>query len=120
MTLENVEKYRARHPLGFKHSTGDNFGWFEVPSIVNRHLKLSVMVGPMDENWQHVSVSTRLARCPYWEEMCQIKDLFFGEDKCVVQFHPKKKDYINIASNCLHLWALNDGTEFPMPPRECV
>lgn len=33
--------------------------------------------------WEHVSVS-RKDRCPTWEEMCQIKDMFWGKDDCVI------------------------------------
>ena len=40
--------------------------------------------------WEHVSVSLRdkkgdpIDRCPYWEEMCKIKALFFEDDECVM------------------------------------
>lgn len=47
--------------------------------------------------------------------MCIIKDLFFEENEVVVQFHPRKEDYVNFAKNCLHLW-LNTNIEFPTPP----
>lgn len=39
--------------------------------------------------WEHVSVSLN-NRCPTWEEMCMVKDIFWGEDECVIQFHPPK------------------------------
>lgn len=39
--------------------------------------------------WEHVSVSLS-NRCPTWEEMCMVKDIFWGEDECVIQFHPPK------------------------------
>jgi len=120
MNFSQAEKYRAKHPLGFKHSQGDDFGWFEIPSVFMRHLKLYVMVAPSDSKWQHISISTGLKRCPTWEEMCQIKDLFFDEEQVVVQFHPRKSEYVNNAKNCLHLWALNDWAGFPTPPKWTV
>ena len=118
MDLEFLEKYRRRHPLNFPHSRGDYFGWFEIPSI-KKGQTLFVMSNNMrSSSWSHVSVSKK-TQIPSWNEMCYIKELFFGKNKTVVQFHPKEDDYINISKNCLHLWAWNDGT-FPVPPKECV
>ena len=114
MNIERAEKFRRPHPLGFDHKKGDPFGWFEIPIKPNGP-KLRVMVAPTDEAWQHVSVS-RGDRCPSWEEMCMVKNLFFDEEEVVVQFHPRKSQYVNLAKNCLHLWRLSDGREFPTPP----
>lgn len=114
MKIEKAEKYRAKHPLGFEHKHGDPFGWFVIPTKPNGPT-LFVMVAPADETWQHVSVS-RGDRFPTWEEMCMVKDLFFDEEEVVVQFHPRKSQYVSLAKNCLHLWRLNDGREFPTPP----
>lgn len=52
--------------------------------------------------------------------MSLVKRLFFDPEEVVVQFHPRESDYVNNAKNCLHMWALNDGTEFPTPPRHLV
>ena len=64
--------------------------------------------------WEHVSVSTR-DRCPTWEEMCFVKDLFWSQDECVLQFHPPKTDYINHHPYCLHLWK-RPGVNEELPP----
>ncbi len=64
--------------------------------------------------WEHVSVSLKL-RPPNWLEMCFVKDLFWLEEEAVMQLHPPKSDYINIAENCLHLWRPMDG-KIPLPP----
>lgn len=64
--------------------------------------------------WEHVSVST-LTRVPTWEEMCFVKDLFWDEEECVVQFHPPKSDYVNYHPYCLHMWR-HVRKEFPRPP----
>jgi hypothetical protein len=53
--------------------------------------------------WEHVSVSLE-NRTPTWAEMCAIKNVFWDEEDCVVQFHPAKSDYVNNHSYCLHLW----------------
>jgi hypothetical protein len=63
--------------------------------------------------WEHVSVSLE-TRCPTWDEMCEIKDLFWDSEDCVVQFHPSKIDYVNLHLNCLHLWR-PIGIDLPMP-----
>ena len=55
------------------------------------------------EGWEHVSVSID-RRCPNWDEMCFVKDLFWRDDECVVQFHPPRAEYVNYHPNCLHLW----------------
>lgn len=68
--------------------------------------------------WDHVSVSFR-DRCPTWEEMCQVKDIFFNDDECVVQYHPPKNEYVNNHPYCLHLWKWQKG-EFPKPSKEFV
>lgn len=41
-------------------------------------------------HWEHVSVSLQ-HRCPKWEEMSHIKDLFFGLDDTVMQLHVPSK-----------------------------
>jgi len=56
---------------------------------------------------------------PSWKEMCFIKDLFFHDNEVVLQFHPAKKDYVNIHDNCLHLWR-NRKSEIILPPKGYV
>lgn len=65
--------------------------------------------------WNHVSVSLK-SRNPNWNQMCFIKDLFFGENEYVVQYHPPKSEYINSHKHCLHLWQPNQGQEMSFPP----
>lgn len=69
--------------------------------------------------WDHVSVS-RPNRCPMWEEMCAIKDMFFYPEERVVQYHPPHSEYVNLHPYCLHLWKPNDGAELPYPPQNYV
>ena len=64
--------------------------------------------------WEHVSVS-RQDRCPTWDEMCQIKAMFWDDEDCVIQFHPARSDYVNNHPNCLHLWRPTDAA-MPVPP----
>ena len=55
-------------------------------------------------------------RCPTWEEMCAIKDMFFNDDEVVMQLHPAKSEYVNIHNYCLHLWKPINA-KIPVPPR---
>ncbi len=68
--------------------------------------------------WEHVSVSYP-NRCPSWDEMCRVKDIFWYESECAVQYHPPKKDYVNFHPYCLHLWR-KTGENFELPPKEFV
>jgi hypothetical protein len=107
-------KYRSEIEL-YRHIssdmfTGEAFGAFQVP-FKGQDLRVIASDG---EGWDHVSVSLP-NRCPTWEEMCRIKDLFFDEDETVVQFHPKKSEYVNCHPYCLHLWRSQDQ-EAVLPP----
>lgn len=64
--------------------------------------------------WDHVSVSLK-HRCPTWDEMCMIKDIFFEEDECVIQYHPKKSEYVNFNKYTLHMWK-PQNLGVPTPP----
>lgn len=68
--------------------------------------------------WEHVSVSIA-DRTPTWVEMCAVKNLFWDDDEVVVQFHPRKKDYVNCHPFTLHLWR-HATLQFPSPPPELV
>lgn len=83
-----------------------------------RHGQVLMAIASNAIGWEHVSVSRR-DRCPTWEEMCQVKDLFWDGDDCVVQFHPPKTQYVNNHPYCLHLWR-QVGAEFPAPPKILV
>jgi len=63
--------------------------------------------------WEHVSVSLG-DRCPTWDEMCRVKNIFWDEEDCVVQYHPPKSDYVNNHPYCLHLFR-PIGIELPKP-----
>ena len=55
--------------------------------------------------WDHVSVCPYIKRItPSWDDMCQLKEIFFNDDEAVIQIHPPKNEYVNNMDNCLHLW----------------
>lgn len=68
--------------------------------------------------WQHVSVSYEFEKkCPSWDVLCRIKDLFWEDQDVVIQIHPKKSEYVNRHEHCLHLWRCTDGRQQPTPPK---
>jgi hypothetical protein len=106
----------------FSTQTGDMYGAFAINGPRGELLKIIAYSGvnwPFDPPaWEHVSVSLP-RRCPTWEEMDFVKNLFFGEDECVIQFHPPRKDWINHHPFCLHLWK-PVGVEIIRPPTETI
>lgn len=75
-------------------------------------------VVPEALGWEHVSVSTN-RRCPNWQEMCFVKDMFWLPEECVIQYHVPVMHHINNHPFCLHLWR-NKEQSIPMPPPEMV
>ncbi len=69
--------------------------------------------------WEHVSVSYP-NKTPSWDEMCKVKDMFWNDDECVIQFHPPKSEYVNIHPHCLHLWRRCGGEGMITPPKMFV
>lgn len=84
MTFHVPNKYRIRTGrIGSDDSIG-NAGAFEIKL---KYGQTVFVIASDGAGWEHVSVSRR-DRCPTWDEMCQVKAMFWDEDDCVVQFHP--------------------------------
>lgn len=109
------EKYRYDDPilteLYVPQEVGSIEGVFQIPY---RGVYLRVISG-CGEGWDHVSVSLP-DRCPTWDEMNWIKNLFFKPDELAIQYHPPEKDYINVCKTVLHIWR-PWKTEIPIPPK---
>ena len=105
-------------PLGSDAGAGF-YGHFVIQGPCGEKLMLIASAGEDRdaEGWEHVSVSTR-RRVPNWREMCFVKGLFWGEEEWVVQFHPARSEYVNLAETCLHLFRHKGG--FPTPPSKLV
>ena len=113
-------RYRITHgPMASSPLAGNN-GAFTIPSSeAPRNIALHIIAsdgdgGVSETPWEHVSVSTT-KRCPYWDEMCFVKELFWDDTDVVAQYHPAKEDYINDHPFCLHMWR-PVGLIFPTPP----
>ncbi len=120
--LHTLDKYRLvdeeRKLRGADTSgeLGKGCGCFKV-YVQGRSFNVTASDGG---GWDHVSVTPRSEKrrtCPTWEEMCEIKDMFFEPEEAVVQYHPARSEYVNNHPLCLHLWRPNDGTVLPTPPR---
>ncbi len=102
-----------RGPMMSDELSGHN-GAFMVP-----HAGAGVMqiIASDQGGWEHVSVSLP-HRCPTWDEMCEVKAMFWDEEDCVVQYHPPASEYVNKHPYCLHLWRpTSPGVVVPMPPK---
>jgi hypothetical protein len=103
-----------KFPEKYCIAKGEDGGAYSIPF---RSAILSVIASD-GGGWEHVSVSLK-NRCPNWEEMCFIKNLFWDNEEWVMQLHPPKSQYINNHPHCLHLWR-PQAESIPMPPSEFV
>ena len=71
---------------------------------------MSVIAGNDENGWERVSVCTA-GRCPTWEEMCIVKDIFWRDDEACIQLHPMKSEYVNFHETCLHIWRMKDAVD---------
>ena len=123
---EALEAGRARGVSFGQFSTepGSPFGLFRLRCPATGQLLKVIasdgdgMAGMGLARWEHVSVSTP-SRCPTWDEMNWIKDLFWREEETVMQLHPPKSRYANVHPFVLHLWR-PVGIEIPVPPLVAV
>lgn len=99
---------------------GADFGAFNVNGPCGTVLR--ILASPGDANkeipWEHVSVSCE-RRCPNWQEMCFVKDLFWEAEEAVMQLHPPRSQWINQHPYCLHLRRPTES-EIPLPPSIAV
>jgi hypothetical protein len=119
------------HPtLGSTVRDGANGAWDLPSSEPGWRLALIICDGVSDpdasERWEHVSVHAykpvrkgMQVRIPTWREMCYVKALCWDEEDVVIQYHPRKQDYVNQHPCVLHLWRPVDAV-LPTPPPEFV
>jgi hypothetical protein len=132
------EDWRIQRPPRISRR-GDLFGCFLLPASPARKIQFALRCIASDgSDWdlmqadgfvpkdsipfEHVSVSLNppaMTRCPTWEEMCYVKDIFWEPDDVVMQLHPPRSEWVNNHRWCLHLWKAV-GIELPRPPAICV
>lgn len=98
--LHSLDKYRDRNferqYYGANGDAGNGVFWVPVGG------KMFNVVASNGGGWEHVSVSPanrKRTTALTWEEMCEIKRMFFQEDPL-----------------CLHMWR-PIGAEMPKPPK---
>lgn len=109
----NIERFRVRTGALASTPENGNNGQFVIPSPWNTTLVIQVSDGM---GWEHVSVSVRgEQRTPAWEEMHFVKQLFWEDEETVVEFHPRKSQYVNCHPGVLHLWR-KANADYLLPP----
>lgn len=109
-------------PLGTTQADGLN-GAFALPGLRrNTHIFCIASDGG---GWEHVSAAVKelvpgtkrikRGRAPDWEEMCFVKEAFWGDEDRVVQYHPPKSEWVSNHPDVLHLWRPADES-MPFPP----
>jgi len=85
--------------------------------FIKGNLKGMTVIWSFGGGWEHVSIDGK-HRMPTWEEMCELKDMFWNDDECCVEYHPPKSEYVNNVKHCLHIWKPIEkySGKLPMPP----
>lgn len=91
-------------------------GAFRIP-VGTRYLYVIASDG-QETGWEHVSVNGS-DRVPTWAEMCAIKGLFWDDEEAVLEYHPRKSQYINCHPYVLHLWRPTT-IAIPEPPTDLI
>ncbi len=116
MSFHVPERHRVMTGRLATDFTYGHNGYFLLASDLPGRL-LSIIASD-GAGWEHVSVRAlrgRRSATPTWAEMCQAKALFWDDEDAVVQFHPKRSEYVNQHPNVLHLWRPTEGA-IPTPP----
>lgn len=110
-----IEYFRKRHPVLGDSPLGMDWGFF-----ISGPLRIisSGIPGSGEPPWEHVSISCA-DRCPTWEEMQYVKELFWDDTETVLQFHPRCNKYKNLHPFTLHLWK-RAGKDHELPPSELI
>ncbi len=116
------EKYRITRagPYSTTEADGNN-GLFIIPKVGSRLFYFVIASDGL--GWEHVSIHLENdhGKCatPNWDDMCAMKDLFWEPEDVVIQYHPKKSEYVSNHPNVLHLWRPT-GQTIPTPPKIMV
>ena len=109
------EKYRVKEGMMGSTSSLGNNGYFVIP--ISQGV-IAHVIASDGEGWEHVSVHVVEEGeqfTPAWDEMCEVKDLFWDKEDTVIQYHPPESDYVNNHQHVLHMWRPIDQ-DFPTPP----
>ena len=93
--LEDIETRLESQGFKIMERGFDGFGAINVKK---RQTIICSYVG----GWEHVSINAPMT--PSWDDMCALKEMFWTDEETVVQFHPRKSEYVSNLEHCLHLW----------------
>ncbi len=111
--MKTIEQLRIQPRLCIIDEGPDGgAAWAELASTIKP--AQAAIIFSWGGGWDHVSVSFK-NRTPTWDEMVEVKNMFFRKDETVIQFHPKEEERINLHPHCLHLWK-KQGWEAELPP----
>jgi hypothetical protein len=100
-----------------RREAGTDFGGIFALRSKSTGRELHV-IAATGEGWDHVSVSAQHST-PTWEEMEQVKRLFFYPDEVAFQLHVAVDKHLNHNPNVLHMWRPLDRP-VPLPPLSMV
>jgi len=98
--MKNLEQIKSAGRVTIINEGIDGFAGLVQYATAKKPM---VVIASWGGGWDHISVSYS-NRCPTWDEMCFVKDLFFNKDEMAIQYHPVEKDYVNLHPYCLHIW----------------
>ena len=109
--MKTIEEIKADHHIKVIKEDAEGFA-----GEIHLYKWSGTVICSTGAGWEHVSVAPfKKYYIPSWNDMCDIKDLFFNDDEAVIQIHPPKADYVNNLENCLHLWRCT-YKEMVLPP----
>lgn len=111
--MKTIEQIRIQPRLSIIREAPDGLtAWAQLKATVKpQQVAIQVSWGG---GWDHVSASFK-NRTPSWEEMAEIKDMFFRKNETAVQYHPEEDEYVNNHPHCLHIWK-KQGHTHELPP----
>ena len=100
--MKNIEEIKKTPGIVIKKEGPDGFGGSVFPieykngkvKVIKNIDKVLHFIFSWGCGFEHLSVSTPI-KTPTWEQMCFMKDIFWGENEVCMQLHPKKEDYVN-------------------------
>lgn len=113
--MKELEKILANGKLNIKTqlTDGDDIqlrAYYTDPLTQKRYwCKFTRAMG-----WEHLTISGQ-NKVPDWNVMCKVKDIFWDDEECCIEYHPRKSQYVNNNETCLHIWK-PIGVELPEPP----
>jgi len=117
--MRNINEIKKTTGMSIKKEANNGFGGTMFKNVIYKKSGMKAIdplnfIFSVSDGWEHLSISTP-TRCPTWEEMQFMKEVFWRDDEICYQLHPKKEDYIDNHPYCLHIWR-KIGTDLELPP----